>query len=214
MAVPLLRRTALPAAVLLAGLVLPPAEAGAQVANTEGFCIVGRPRPSCAAFLVLQVDEFGWAGGTRVEPGSRETLYEHEIETHFDWEVGAMLNRRGGTAVGAAVLVGSDGRLALKGRYRRWLSRHVALDAGLGPFRVEAPGEAESEPYVGLTGDVSLGLTDWAMAGARFEVGWKEPGDRPARAAYVGVRLGTFPGVFWTLIRSTVLDGTWLPTAD
>lgn len=182
------------AAVLfaLAVLLAAPAPALAQEEPApRSFCLAGRPAPTCRAFLVAQGSFFAPVAGTPHAEG---------LEGHGELEVGMMVNRGRSDAVGGAVQVGADAnglRLALKGRYRRWLGRYAAFDAGAGVLHARrnlANGSRYDEPGLGVTGDVSIGLTDWAMVSARGDVLWSGEAS-PAWAGYGGVRLGTAPGV-------------------
>lgn len=189
------------ALLALAVLLAAPPAAFAQDTAPGPFCLAGRPAPSCRAFLVAQGSYFPrLAGSARPAEINGRSFEATELEGHYEWEVGVMVNRGADNAVGGTLMVGHDGngpRLALKARYRRWLGRHAALDAAAGVLhaRRDLPGGPPyDEPGLGLTGDVSAGLTDWAMVSVRGDVLWS--GDSgSAWATYGGVRLGTAPGV-------------------
>lgn len=192
----------------LAGTALAPAAASAQVepeAEPErAFCRTGRPAESCRVFLVAEGNVYAPVAGTtylRTDFGGERVRKKH-LAPHVAWELGAMKNVGARDAVGAAVLVGVDAngeRLALKGRYRRWLSPRSAVDVAAGPLYAR---RARAEPDIvgnvhvpgaGLTADVSLGLTDWVGVSVRGDLLFDE--DQRSSALYGGVKLGTRPAL-------------------
>lgn len=125
-----------------------------------------------------------------------------ELAGYLAYEVGAMMNTASNRAVGAAVQVGGDetGRVAVKGRYRRWLGRGAAWDVGTGvvatrrrmPGPAGEPGAYDYVAAVGLAGDVSLGLTDWLGIGVEGDLLFSSGRD-PATGLYAGLKLGGKP---------------------
>jgi hypothetical protein len=210
-------------AALLAGIALAPAAASAQI-DTPGeaprrapggqraFCYVGRPAESCRMFLVAEGNAYGAFAGSRY----RRTGYQGEVRRHrhlaphIAWEVGAMRNITERDAVGAVLLVGGDAngeRVALKGRYRRWLTPRSAVDVGAGGLfarraeprpGLDEPGNVHV-PVAGVTGDVAVGLTDWVGVSVRGDLLLDADGER-AHALYGGLKLGTRPAVVVTLL--------------
>jgi hypothetical protein len=205
-------------AVLFAAGPLTPAaawtqeEAPRETAESEGqrsFCWTGRPAESCRTFLVAEGNLYTpVAGTTYVRAGfDGERTRERHLATHVAWEVGAMRNVGPRDAVGAAVLLGLDGngeRLALKGRYRRWLGPRAAVDAAAGVLyarRARAEPDFAGNVHVpgaGVTADVSLGLTDWAGVSVRGDVLFDK--DRRSSALYGGLKLGTRPAAAATSV--------------
>jgi len=175
----------------------------------RAFCWEGRPAESCRAFLVAE------AGAHALLEGSRypRTGYQGEVTRsrhlagYAAWEVGAMVNRGPRDAVGATVLVGGDPnglRLALKGRYRRWMGRTAAVDAGAGVLlasradpNVDRPGNSHV-PAVGATAEVAAGYTDWIGMSLRGDLLVDGDGER-ASGVYAGLKLGARPGAVGTL---------------
>lgn len=177
-------------ACLLAALVLPGRIAAQDTGETRRFCFFGRPVPACETVLVAQFTYY-----PRVQRFSR-------LNPAYEWEFGALVNRGTTQALGATVVLGGDGngiRTALKGRYRRWAGRYVALDAsgGVAYARrdVADPSSPAHEPALGVTGDVALGLTDWVSVGVRGDLMWSGMDREPEAATYGAVRLGTLPGL-------------------
>lgn len=188
------------------------AEAGyAQIQASPGtgkFCWRGRPAPACRTFLLAEGNVFTPVAGsryTRTGYNSGTPTQSLELTWYVAWELGGMVNVDANDAVGASVLVGGDAngaRWGVKGRYRHWLDAATALDVGAGVLgagrsvpRAGQPGN-DHVPAVGFTGDVSLGVTEWASFGVRADVLWSEEGgDDPATAYYIGTRLGTRPAL-------------------
>jgi hypothetical protein len=206
------------AAALLAASALAPAAASAQIgapraaaapSGQRSFCWTGRPAEHCRTFLVAEGNLYApVAGTTYLRTGfdrGRLTRHKH-LAPHVAWEVGAMRNVGPRDAVGAAVLLGVDAngeRLALKGRYRRWLGPRAAVDAAAGVLyaRRAAPypdvAGNRHVPGAGVTADVSLGLTNWAGVSVRGDLLFDE--DRQSSALYGGIKLGTRPAAAATV---------------
>lgn len=201
----------------LVAALLPAATAQGQVQQPRperAFCREGRPAESCGSFLVAEGGAHLLLGGsryTRNEYNDRGTTRSPHLAGHLNWELGVMVNRGPAHAVGATVLVGGDPnglRVGVKGRYRRWIGRHAALDLGAGVLgaRRAAPFEGADarEPgnrhvvVAGLTGDAALGLTDWASLSVRADLVADADGAL-AHGVYGGLRLGTRPAATATV---------------
>jgi hypothetical protein len=180
--------------------------------SPRGFCWTARPLESCRTFFVAEAGAYTALASTRYTRrgfDGRVTRSMH-LTGHAGWEVGVMRNVSSRDAVGAAVLAGADAngeRIALKGRYRRWMRGNSAADAGAGVMlarRAEpyadprTPGNLHV-PVAGLTGDVALGLTDWVGVSVRGDLLVDRDGE-PASAVYGGVKLGTRPGIAATVL--------------
>lgn len=207
----LLRLLALTAALLPAGRAQGQVE---QPRPARDFCWAGRPAESCGSFLIAEGGAHLLLGGsryTRNEYNHRGVTRSRHLAGHLNWEIGVLVNRGPETAVGATVLVGADPnglRLGVKGRYRRWMGRHAALDLGAGvmggrraaPFEGPDAGREGNRHVVvgGLTGDAALGLTDWASLSVRGDLVVDGDGT-PAHGVYGGLRLGTRPAAVATV---------------
>lgn len=183
------------AATLACALSLASAARGAAQETEEPrqFCRTGRPQPACERVLVAQFTYY---------PGLQPT---GDLDAPYEWEVGVLVNRGATQALGATVVLGMDGsglRAAAKGRYRRWLSRHAALDAsgGVAYARREQAASYLTDPAFGVTGDVAVGLTEWVSVGVRGDLLWSHVDRAPAAATYGAVRLGTRPGIVAMII--------------
>lgn len=206
------RSIVLAGAALLAAAPLPP-PAAAQPRAERAFCWAGRPAESCRAFLVAEGNAYVLAAGStyrRYGYGHDEVTRERHLVGHVGWELGAMTNVGPRDAVGATLLVGGDAngvRVGLKGRYRRWMGRRAAMDVGAGVLharRAEPFPQAERRgnhavAVTGLTGDVAVGLTDWASVSVRGDLLWDADG-RPATGVYGGLKLGTRPAIAATVV--------------
>ena len=192
----------------------PHAPAAAQIeasAAPRAFCWAGRPGDECRTFLVADAGAYTVVGGTRYTrtdfDGSRDR--KRHLTGHVAWEAGVMRNVTTRDAVGATLMAGADAngeRLALKGRYRRWTGPRSAVDVAAGVLHAR-----RAEPYpdpdvpgnlhvaaLGLTGDLSVGLTEWASASVRGDLLFDADGT--SSGVYGGVKLGTRPGLAATAI--------------
>ncbi|HEX6368307.1 MAG TPA: hypothetical protein VF006_05210 [Longimicrobium sp.] len=180
--------------------------------SPRGFCWTGRPAESCRTFLVAEGGAYTAVASTRYTRRGfdRRVTRSMHLTGHAGWEVGMMRNVSPRDAVGAAVLAGGDAngeRIALKGRYRRWTGRSSAMDVGAGVMfarRAEPHPDPDTPgnlhvPVAGLTGDVSLGLTDWVGVSVRGDLLYDQDG-RPATGVYGGLKLGTRPALVATAL--------------
>lgn len=178
-------------ALALAG----PAEAQEPEA-ARAFCKRGQPASSCRAFLVAHLNYFPMRDAHPAEPWRL-----------VEWEVGGMVNYSPRQAVGAAVAVGTSEtgfHAALKGRYRLWLARGLAFDAGAGLLVTQHPPRTyPHQTLFGVTADATLGLTDWvAVSGRAYAL------EADVSGVEAGVRLGTGPGLVVTVLGlASLLSG-------
>ncbi|HEX5869272.1 MAG TPA: hypothetical protein VFY65_02585 [Longimicrobium sp.] len=183
------------AAILALSVVLPPVAAAQEAEPPRPFCGKGRPASACRAFLVAHLNYF---------PDRDDDRTAAEPWSLMEWEVGGMANLAPGHAVGAALAVGTSDtgfHAALKGRYRRWLTGGVALDAGAGFLVTQHPPRTyPHDTLAGVTADAALGLTDWvAVSGRAYLLGGAVGGGHLS-GAEVGVRVGTGPGLVVTVL--------------
>ena len=186
-----------------------PAQEPPEPPTPRAFCREGRPASECRVFLLLEGRFFHVLAGSRYpfrtapEFLRPDTVEEHmELSGYVAYEAGLMVNLSPARAIGATVLIGGDEsgrRVAVKGRYRGWLSRTAAWDVGAGVLssarRVPAPGGEPGHDYVpavGLIGDISVGLTDWVGIGVQGDLLFS-PGRDPASALSAGAKLGGRP---------------------
>jgi hypothetical protein len=173
----------------------------------RAFCWEGSPASECRAFLVMEGRLYQQLAGSRYPyrhgpygPRAGEVERHMELSGYVAYEVGAMVNTAPDRAVGASLLLGEEEgglRVAVKGRYRHWLSRAAAWDVGAGVLaakqRVSADFGSDYVPAVGLTGDVSVGLTRWVGVGVQGDLLFGQDGRDPAAGFYAGAKLGKGP---------------------
>lgn len=194
------------------------------------FCFTGRPAPQCDWFLVAELDIYQRVSGSTFMdnlpgylPGA--TIKSPALHSFWAWSAGAMKSVTQRDAVGAVATYGhANGgrRRALEGRYRRWISlpggyrvlgSPVALDLSAGvvqakvgiPRDPDAFGPAHTDG-VGLTTGASLGLVDWVALTGRADVVWAS--GKSDSAVYVGVELGTLPGLLFSAAVLAIIAGT------
>ena len=140
-----------------------------------------------------------------------------DLEGHIQGSFALMSNRSPHNALGGTVLIGvggNGGRLAVKGRYRRWLGEQGTLDLSVGALRAShsPSGDrqyATSEFAHGITGDVALGWKDWAALTVRADA--LGSGDRTISGVYGGsTRIPTRnPGTAAVAALAAVLIATY-----
>lgn len=185
------------------------AQEPAEPPTPRAFCREGRPANECRMFLLVEGRFFHVLAGSRypfrVAP---EFLRPDTVERHMElsgyvaYEAGVLVNTDPDRAIGATFLLGGDEsgrRVAVKGRYRRWIGRTAAWDLGVGVLssarRVPAGGGEPGHGYVpavGLIGDVSVGLTDGVGIGVQGDLLFSSGRD-PATALSAGAQLGGKP---------------------
>lgn len=186
------------AATLVLSLALAtPAASQEDEEEPRRFCRVGRPQPACEVVLVAQFSYYP------------RILRSSDLDSPFEWEIGALVNRGPTYAVGGTVVLGVDGngrRVAVKGRYRRWISPTAAVDAS-GGLAMANRGWATTvtdRGTVGVTGDVAVGFTDWVSVGVRGDLLWSHAASEPVGATYGTVRLGTGAGLVVSILGAVL----------
>lgn len=192
-------RSPIATAVLLAALLA----AVPAAAQGPPHCRTGRPGADCGTFPVATFHYF---------PGSRATSDTDIPFKRVEWDLGWMMNRGPVQAVGASLALGTGDtgfHLAVKGRYRHWLSRELAVDADAGFLLAQHPPRVyPHETLTGVTAGVAVGLTDWIAVNGQARMLWGASDGEPVTSAELGVRLGTIPGVIATLLGGAYLaDG-------
>lgn len=212
--VPPLASALLTASLLASAVAARPALGQDSGDAPKELCFFGRPAPDCGSVVFLRASMSPHIAGSSI-PYDHPALAgdeKPEMEGNYAVEIGLLRNRLDGGARGASLLVGADGngaRVALKGRHRRWIGRYAALDAGAGILAAqrERPGTVDTETGLGMTADVTLGLTDWASVGLEGDVLFTG-GDRPAHALYAKVQLGALGSLaagVWGLVGLVVM---------
>ena len=162
----------------------------------RSLCFRGRPLPTCRTFWIT---EAGYS--YRLTGQSRDHSYA-------TWEVGLMRNLSVRTALGATLFAGFDGdlRWALKGRFRRWVSSSTSLEVAPGVLLTGCEGNCP-----GFTGHLAVNFEDRFAFTSHVEVlnrrGFGAFPGRSSVAWYIGVKLGSQPGVIATGVEAVALVG-------
>jgi hypothetical protein len=161
-------------------------QADGPTQTPKALCFRGRPFPLCRSFLLTEFDLALTDGSTR-------------------WELGAMHNVGSRSALGGSLLLRGEDRdssaFGVTARYRRWVSRVVALDLSSG-ILVAGPGAAP-----GFAGHVGLGVGD--LIGLSIEAETVAPdleGGKRIRW-FGGVRLGAHAGTIVGLLAGILAYG-------
>jgi hypothetical protein len=190
--------------------------AGAQDMDEYLKCFGGNPRP-CGHYFVFDAIVSRQVGGTmRNAEGenSNGDLIQRNTSIYAGWELGEMWNRGRSTAIGATAefdfVDGGHGRLAIKGRARRWLSPSHAIDVSLGgvgqtvfhPDWVHVECGTCTETGYGLTADATLGYRLLGVTvGADIIRGY----GKTMTSLRVGGRAGGILGVGATVVAAAVM---------
>ncbi|HEX2077502.1 MAG TPA: hypothetical protein VHG08_07320 [Longimicrobium sp.] len=192
---------------LHAGKALAQASPQPEPAAPRAYCPEGRPARECRVFLVVEGRLYRQLAGSRYAyrhgpfgPRANEVERHLELSGYVAYELGVMVNTAPDRAFGASLLLGADEtgeRLGMKGRYRGWLSPTAAWDVGAGVLgtkrRVTGEFGHEYVTAAGLTGDVSIGLTEWVGIGVQGDLLFSQGGRDPATGLYAGAKLGGRP---------------------
>lgn len=131
----------------------------------QTLCFGAHPLPRCRAFTLT---EFGYS--RRMNDSHRERTGSYHY--YFTAQVGAMVNRGSRSALGGTIFFGGEddgSRWGLRPRYRRWLTKTMAVD--LAPGIVFAGSNDRFEPrYPGFSGEAGLAVQDLLALTAEFEV--------------------------------------------
>lgn len=202
-------RAALHAVCLLQLIAVPAAAKAQSPPEPASNCFVGRPMPKCKTFWLTEFAYHRRAIGTGfVEDFETASFERPDLDDHYSWDIGVMWNRGPRTALGGTLHLGGGGsevRIGLKGRHRRWIAGKGVMDVSAGVLRatVRAPHPTLSAPGYGLTGDIALGWRDWAALTARADV---LRGDgRTVSALYGGIRLGSYPAIVGTVAAAAYI---------
>lgn len=137
--------------------VTPPTPVAPEV--THGFCFRPQPLPKCKAYFIYDL-------GVSFELGEEEP---HDSEA-LSLELGYMRNLTTKDAVGFGVIgmaTSEANKLAVRARYRRWLSRTVGLDAAAGLTVAGGDEQGSSPVFPGVIG--SLGVQVGGVVGVTLE---------------------------------------------
>ena len=180
---------AAPARILLAAGVFGATAASPVAAQS---CFRGGPEPRCTSFWIT---EAGFSFGPRRQVVSPRGPSTGHLLT---WEIGWMRNAGTNLALGGSTFLEGDGmrmagwRAGVKARYRRWLGPDRSIDVE--PGLVVAGEERFERQVPGALIVVGYNLGD--LASVTLQVEALQYDDQGIQTAgYVGVRLGSFPGL-------------------
>jgi hypothetical protein len=163
------------------------------------FCFRGRRPPTCQSFLLLEGGFYKPVHRTvRPIPAATDRSDARRnipgaFGNHGTWEIGAMMNVGGHSALGATALWGVGGagsfRTGLRARYRWWLNDTTSVEAAAGPLWMTVK-DARGANGIVVTADLRLNFSDkYALSGRLDRV---SSGDFAAgHAMYVGASLGS-----------------------
>lgn len=177
-------------------------------AQSNGFCLRGKPLPACESFLLFEVGGAERAFVTNPAPIIGEENAAKERNGYVFVAVGGMKNRSDSTAIGGTLEVGAgDGsrrRLALEIRRRTWLSNSVAFDLGAGPLEINT--DRRYRPFAtgagyGATSHAALVVSDLVALTGGIDVIHAQ---RTELAISVGARLGSYPAAGVALVAGAL----------
>src|SRR5574341_969009 len=151
------------------------------VAEVQSLCFRGRPAAACRSFFITES-----GGNVLVAPNS---LYR---QLKAQLEFGLMRNVGPRSALGGTAFVESnlddETYVGVKPRYRRWISRVVAIDLSAGPRLDTQTGELGAMVQGGVS------FADWVSFTSQVELGPNRLNRNPGATLHLGVRFGSYPG--------------------
>jgi hypothetical protein len=115
----------------------------------SAFCFCGRPKPYCSTFMITEFGMMYRVSGAGVNGyywndwyddweyvGYSDNDFVDHLAGHL--EIGLMTNTGRRSAVGATLTIALEDdrhRAGIKGRYRYWQTRNLALDLGIGALK-------------------------------------------------------------------------------
>ena len=172
-----------------ASLLTSVAHAQEPAGASPAACFRGRPLPTCSGFWIV---ESGLAVRLNSTVGLGQTM--PGLAT---FEVGWMRNRGERTALGATASFGVGPQpgfgtgyyLAIKPRWRRWLSPTTSLDLSPGLII------SSEERFPGFTGSADLNFGDWVSWTTQLQVVKPLFGGGTDVGVYSGLKLGSYGGL-------------------
>jgi len=157
--------------------------------SDDCFCFRGKPRPKCGSFLIVET------GYLSRLTESDQTNYENMITSDF----GLMFNCSRNSSVGGTFSFTTDGDgtdIGIGVRYRRWLSRRLALDFSPRVIFLRAGGWDLDSPGYQISTSVSIGelfSVDIYYRHVRYKGNFQYPADSfggPPKRESDGFHLG------------------------
>ena len=159
-------------------------------AAQKSLCFKGASAERCRGFLVT---EFTFGPGT--------TTSSRRPPFFGDWEIGLLRNVGAKSAIGGTILVNYDEHdrayLGVRPRYRRWLSRSLALDISGGLYVTGLHDVARTTRRPAVTARMGIMFKDWigltvGTDALRLGIG---PTARVETPILIGLRLGGYAGL-------------------
>jgi hypothetical protein len=133
----------------------------------------------------------------------------------LSWQLGAMGNLGGRSALGATAVLRSSFSGTLIGvepRYRYWASRTLAVDLAAAIMRyTEVDPERVRSPLYGLS--AGLNLADWAALTANVQMSRLRGGGWDV-AFFPGIRLGAYAGLTTGVLLPVGASVAYMATID
>jgi hypothetical protein len=198
------------AALLAACPAIVAAQAPLPAPVTSPFCFRGRPLPICDSFLLFEFGGNGRLFTTHQVPGGQQVDVAEAGNGFAALDIGAMVNRPNGTAVGGSIQIGSEDasrrRLALEARHRTWLTRTLAVDVGAGPLEINTRKSFAplSRGGYGITTHAGLVVMDLATVTTSVDL---VRGQRTQFTLNAGGRLGSYPAAALIFLVSLLAAG-------
>ncbi len=159
------------------------------------------PDSECRSFLLTEVaylKRLSQDYGLEPWPGYYSS---NNLDFYFSADAGWMKNLDNRNAIGGTLCWSFDdrgSRLALKPRYRRWLTRTIHTDVAIGMILLITGGRDEAG---GFTGNISLGIRDLVTVLLQYETipYTAYPRDEPPvsgteKTLYGGIKIGSYAG--------------------
>ena len=203
----------------LALLILSAAAQSAEPPTKRGHLGLGRmPDADCRSFWLTEVAYlYRFSQDYDKEPWPGYYSSHNNVNFYFSADVGWMKNLKNRNAIGGTLYIGLDdmgSRVALKPRYRRWLTRTIHADLSLGMILLITGGWDNA---AGFTGNISIGIKDLVSVIVQYETIPYEafPRDAPMikgteRTLYGGIKVGSFAGAAVMVIAPITLGVYWI----
>lgn len=196
------------------GLLIPAASVqSSDSSNRRSNLGLGRtPDSECRSFWITEVaylkrlsqsfDREPWPG----------YYSSNNLDYYFSADVGWMKNLRNRNALGATLYWGADdrgSRIALKPRYRKWLTPTLHADVSIGVIFLITGGLGDAG---GVTGNIAIGKKDLVTLLLQYEVipYTAHPLEGPTitgteKTLYGGIKTGSTPGAAALIIAPLTL---------
>jgi hypothetical protein len=174
----------------------------------------------CSAFLLTEVAYLCRLSQSCGSEPWQGYYAGNNLNYYFSADIGWMKNLRNRNAVGGTLCWSLDdmgSRIAIKPRYRRWLTRTIHADAAIGLIAIITGGRDDAG---GFTGNISLGIRDLVSVMVQYETIQYTvyPREGPSihdteRTLYAGIKIGSTPGAAAMIVSPVVVVVLWVIAA-